>query len=210
MADDICENWLPVTGFEDFYEVSNLGRVRSLDRIVRRGPDGSGYTVSPGRIRKLALNTNGYPCVPLSVDGRQHMKQVHRLVAEAFLGNPGNGMEVCHIDGDRTNAALDNLRWDTRSGNHLDMRLHGTHHYGKRDQCSRGHDYTPENTVIYDRHHRGGRSRICKTCRHENYLRRKARLAGEKAMRQARFDGDATCITIAQRRLDRLIDKLPR
>jgi hypothetical protein len=57
---------------------------------------------------------------------------IHRLVLEAFVGPCPNGFEACHNDGDRQNNRLENLRWDTRSGNHSDKEQHGTMLRGAR------------------------------------------------------------------------------
>lgn len=73
----------------------------------------------------------------VTVNGRQ--RYVHRLVAEAFLGPPARGMEVCHNDGDPSNNRAANLRWDTRSANVLDLRY-------VRTSCPHGHEFTSANS----------------------------------------------------------------
>lgn len=118
------ERWLPVVGYEGFYEVSDAGQVRSLPR------KGSG-----GRIMTRSLNSNGYPNVTLRKDGAHVTRAVHLLVIEAFVGpRPGPGYQCCHNDGSRTNNSLSNLRWDTVRGNAQDKVLHGTQSYG--EQCN--------------------------------------------------------------------------
>lgn len=118
------EEWRPVVGYEGRYEVSNLGRVRSVARNVeipatwrtvayRRKE--RGRLLSPGKTRK------GYGRVNL--EGKTF--SVHRLVLEAFVGPCPDGMEGCHCDGDPSNNAIDNLRWDTRRSNWEDRRKHG-------------------------------------------------------------------------------------
>ncbi len=104
------EEWKAIPGFPG-YEVSNQGRVKS----------------PTGRILHQTLS-EGYPRVPL---GKNYRIRVHQLVLTAFIGPCPPGMEGCHEDGIRTHVSLDDLRWDTRSGNHLDKRKHGTMHQPK-------------------------------------------------------------------------------
>ena len=68
---------------------------------------------------------------------------MHRLVLGAFAGPPPEGMEGCHEDNDKTNNRLDNLRWDTRPGNHSDKARHGT--LGAKAECHRGHAFVRRN-----------------------------------------------------------------
>lgn len=103
------EIWLPVKGYEEIYEVSNLGRVRSLDRIVK-GCYGS-IAHKKGKIIASGVGSAGYPVVSLQKDGKGKTVSVHRLVAIAFLPNPNNLSEVNHKDEDKTNNRVDNLEW---------------------------------------------------------------------------------------------------
>lgn len=114
------ETWRRAVGFPD-YEVSDLGRVRSNDRMVY------GY-FKPGRILKVGERRHKGRLNHISVRlGRGKSLRVHRLVLEAFVGPCPPGHEGCHNDGDPTNNRLSNLRWDTRSGNMQDAIRHGTH-----------------------------------------------------------------------------------
>jgi hypothetical protein len=121
------ETWRPVVGYEGSYEVSDLGRVRSVDRLVEfigcRGGRGvkslSGVTLSQKMDRSGRMNVN------LSVENETSMKLVHRLVLEAFVGPCPDGMEACHWDGNPGNNRPGNLRWDTHKNNHLDKIRHG-------------------------------------------------------------------------------------
>lgn len=108
------EKWLPISGFEGFYEVSSLGNVRSLDRTVPR-VDGSMCPIK-GQILKLYLAPNGYEVVHLSRENKRTAFSVHRLVTLAFLGEC-DGADVNHRDGNKLNNRLDNLEWCTRSEN---------------------------------------------------------------------------------------------
>lgn len=123
------ETWKAVRGYEGRYEVSDLGRVRSLPK--RRQPN----TI----ILKTPPAADGYPVVNLSnVEGRRSVKKVHRLVLEAFCG-PGTIMHpfALHRDGDRTNARLSNLYWGNARENQLDREAHGTSNHGERNGSSK-------------------------------------------------------------------------
>lgn len=100
----------------DFIEVSNLGRVRTKDRIAtdRRGRK----LHIKGRVLKQRLNkNNGYMWVCFKVNGKQATLSVHRIVAITHVPNPNNLPEVNHIDCDRTNNMMDNLEWCTHQEN---------------------------------------------------------------------------------------------
>lgn len=119
------EEWRPIEGSPG-YEVSDLGRVRSY-RDLR------GHPCAEPRI--MALQTvQGYLWIKL---GRQRQSAVHRLVAHAFLGPRPSGMECRHLDGDRSNAALKNLAYGTRSQNYQDRKRHGTENDGERHGLSK-------------------------------------------------------------------------
>jgi hypothetical protein len=109
------ETWLPVVGFEGFYEVSDLGRVRSLTRRVR-SPRGT--RLHTGQVMTPVIDRDGYPRVILRVDGKHYTRKIHRLVCRAFNGPP-NALhrEVDHIDANRANATAQNLRWVSRGEN---------------------------------------------------------------------------------------------
>lgn len=127
------EEWRAVAGYEGFYEVSNLGRVRSVGRHVRGSASGSTQW-RPGKIRSCSIDhtSTGYRYVSLSRLGVVKKCNVHVLVLEAFVSaRPSANHEACHNDGDRANAALSNLRWDTASGNKADELRHGTRLIGE-------------------------------------------------------------------------------
>lgn len=114
------ERWLPVPGYEGLYEVSDMGRVRS----IRRG----------GAILANCTDYSGYPVVQLSRAGSRKPHTTHRLVCRAFHGEQPNPLhnEVAHLDGDRTNARADNLSWVSKVENHAHKRVHGTHQSGEK------------------------------------------------------------------------------
>lgn len=97
------EVWLPITGYEGLYEISNFGRVKSL--------------ISKGAVMAPQLNSTGYERVFLRKEGIQKSVFVHVLVARAFTPNPDGKPIVDHIDGDKRNNAASNLRWCTQKEN---------------------------------------------------------------------------------------------
>ena len=111
------EEWLPITHYEAFYDVSSLGRIRSHDRVIVRSK-GSSYLL-PGRIMKTRLDRDGYELVDLN-DGVKHRTfKVHRLVANEFIPNPLGLPQVDHEDGIRNHNNKSNLRWVTTKENSL-------------------------------------------------------------------------------------------
>lgn len=98
------EIWKDIEGYEDDYQVSNLGRVKSLPKKCWNG---KGYWFRDGRILIPIKSKKGY----LNVWCRKRIFKVHRLVANAFIPNPQNLPQVNHIDGDKTNNCVTNLEW---------------------------------------------------------------------------------------------------
>lgn len=109
------ERWLPVVGHEGSYEVSDRGRVRSLDRVVPMA--GSRGIRCAGRLLKLQRRDPRYLSVNL---GRGRSVRVHDLVAAAFLGPRPEGLDVLHADDDGHANHLDNLRYGTALENSAD------------------------------------------------------------------------------------------
>jgi hypothetical protein len=153
------ETWLPVPGYEGMYEASDQGRIRSLARVVMMS-DGRTKTVRERILRPGANSVTGYTLVDLYADGVRTTFNIHRLVMLAFVGPCPDGLEVCHNDGNRANNTRSNLRYDTRSANHLDSVRHGTHPFARKTHCKRGHELTPESTYPYDG------VRKCRQCAH--------------------------------------------
>lgn len=148
------ERWLPIPGYEGSYEVSDRGRVRSLDRIVVRS-DGREIRCK-GKVLSQGVHPKGYLGVRLC--GKT--KKVHRLVLEAFVGPCPDGMECCHNNGIPGDNKLTNLRWGTRIENAADVRRHGRNPNINKTHCPKGHPYNAENTY---RIPSGGRG--CVACR---------------------------------------------
>ena len=106
------EIWRPVDGFEGYYEISNLGSLRSVDKYIRIG-GGKGYIkYFPSKIKSSSINNSGYKICILSKPGSKPVcRTIHRMVATAFIPNPHNLSDVNHIDEDKFNNRVDNLEW---------------------------------------------------------------------------------------------------
>ena len=107
------EIWKPIENYEGLYEVSNLGRVRSIDRIIimkhRNGCNATHYY--KGKILATRKNNSGYLKVDLIKDKKAKTFFVHRLVAIAFISNVENKPQVNHIDGNKENNTIENIEW---------------------------------------------------------------------------------------------------
>ena len=104
----IGEIWKPIAGYEGYYEVSNFGRVRSVDRYVDRGKSKIFFK---GKIIRPFVCHYKYLSVDLRKNGSSKTFKVHRLVAIAFIPNPNNYPEIDHIDNSPQNNSVWNLRW---------------------------------------------------------------------------------------------------
>jgi len=111
----MIEQWLPVAGYEGIYEVSSLGMVRSIDRVIIKN-NGFRYAFKGRNIRQINHST-GYLQVNLSCKNVQTSKLVHRLVADAFCKRPCGLNEVNHIDLNKRNNTPANLEWCTHKEN---------------------------------------------------------------------------------------------
>lgn len=153
------ETWRPVPGFESWYEVSSLGRVKSLGTSRSHRP----------RILRQNLKHNGYLSVCLyRGDCRQRRRMVHRLVLTTFVGECPDEHQACHRDGNGSNNHLLNLYWGTRSQNQLDTVTHGTHKNSRKTHCPQGHPYDEANTRLYR-----NKWRYCRACKAATDSRRR-------------------------------------
>lgn len=117
MANDFvtAERWAPFPDFEGLYEISDLGRVRSLHRRNFMG------------LLSATDDSQGYPVICLNRQGKRHAKTIHRAVCRAFHGEPRPlHREVAHLNGDRPDPRARNLKWCSKGENHFHKRLHGT------------------------------------------------------------------------------------
>lgn len=101
----MIEEWRPIKDFEGMYEVSNTGKVRGLDRVLRNGH------IWIGKELAHSIKYDGYHKVTLMKDNKSYYYSVHRLVAEAFIPNPLGLPQVNHKDEDPANNNVDNLEW---------------------------------------------------------------------------------------------------
>ena len=112
--------WKPILGWEGWYEISDRGEVRSVDRRVT-GADGKTYFFHSHPIKRH-LDRDGYARARLCRPGESVTAQVHVLVCEAFHGpRPGRDAEVCHANDIRDDNRPENLSWGTRQSNCAEM-----------------------------------------------------------------------------------------
>lgn len=139
------EKWSDIPEWEGLYQVSDQGRVRSLDReVTNRLGVRRRYK---GKILKQKRHARGYGhrLVHLHRPGASKWESVHRLVLFAFVGEPEDGQEARHLDGDASNNNLSNLAWGSRNENREDRMIHEGNL--SKDHCNRGHLLAPWNIV---------------------------------------------------------------
>lgn len=105
------EVWKDIEGYEGLYQVSNLGRVKSLERYFENH---SKLQKLEGKIKAIRIDTGGYYTTDLYCNNKQRTWKVHRLVAMAFIPNPEKKPTVNHKDGNKLNNNVDNLEWCTQ------------------------------------------------------------------------------------------------
>lgn len=113
------EIWKPVIEYENVYEVSNLGRLRSKPVFVVNDSifgDLGGY-IKNIKIKNQTINRDGYLTSKLCFNGKCRRLTVHRLVAKAFIPNPNKYSQVNHMDGNKFNNTLENLEWVSAAQN---------------------------------------------------------------------------------------------
>lgn len=121
------ENWKPIHGFEGVYEISDLGRVKSLPRRIVRGKT---FTDAPERVLNLCIDGKGYLFARLYQKCNLKRLKVHRLVGLNFVENPNPAKfdQLNHLDGDKLNCRADNLEWTDNAGNQLHAYANGLNH----------------------------------------------------------------------------------
>lgn len=131
------EVWLPIPNYEDLYMASNFGRVKSVDRYVKRSRGG----LQIARSKILKQNMSGqYLAVALSKDGKPRTRRVHKLVALAYLREIPKGLVINHLDGNKLNNSTSNLQLTTQQAN-IDHAIamglsnnRGDNHYKRRNK----------------------------------------------------------------------------
>ena len=165
--DDITpepERWLPVPGYEGYYEASDQGRIRSFGRRDRFGVIwGQPFILKP-QIRPGSK----YWTVDLYRDSKRKPRKLHLIIAEVFLGERPPGMEVCHRNDDKADNRAVNLYHGTHAENMQDRVRNGLHNQAAKTRCKNGHEFTPENTYLRPT---GGRA--CRACALDRYYQRK-------------------------------------
>lgn len=168
----MCERWAAVAGYDGLYEVSNIGGVRSLDRIVALKSGNPSFR--KGRRLKPSLSSTGRYRVTLRRNGSQKQVNVHRLVAIAFCPGRRPGYVVCHINGDPQDNRAENLYWGSMRENAQDMLRHGRHMNARKVRCKRGHDFSVENTYVLPSRPNERRCRACRRISdNQRYARRR-------------------------------------
>lgn len=112
---ELKEEWLYIPGYEDYYQASSIGRVRSVDRYIDKGFCKN--VLLGGIVLKNNIGTNGYLYVNLCIRGVVNRRSVHSLVAHTFLLNPLSKCDVNHINSNRMDNTVGNLEYSTRSEN---------------------------------------------------------------------------------------------
>ncbi len=139
------EVWRPIFNNSDYYEVSNLGNIRSVFRVIKKA-DGF-FQKTKGKILKANPSGNEYLRVSLNLNGIQKYYPVHRIVALTFIPNPENKCCTNHKNGIKTDNRVENLEWVTKSENAihsfrvLKNKAHFTpRHLNKRNRPVSQHD----------------------------------------------------------------------
>lgn len=161
------EEWRPVYRYEGRYEISDRGRLRSVERMIttRNGQQ---------RLRKQTFlspfeSKDGHLRVGLYNDqGGRKKEWIHALVLEAFHSPRPDGMIALHRDGNPQNNSPSNLKWGTHSENVLDAVEHGTHWESNLERCKRGH--LLEEWNIEPGELRRKNKRMCRSCRYAHCL----------------------------------------
>lgn len=125
------EQWKPVLGYEDRYDVSNFGNVRTSLNSPHKNA-----RIHRGKLLHARWLKNGYLHVSLNLNGKKNARMVHSLVLEAFKGPRPVGKVGRHLDGNRKNNTPENLEWSTQKENIGDKIRHGTDNKGERHHNS--------------------------------------------------------------------------
>lgn len=153
------ERWLPVVGWEGWYEISDLGRVRSTPHDTDMGLRG-GHILKPGTYRRGHKHVTFTRVTDAGKERQTY--QVHRLVVLTFTGSCPEDLQVRHLDGNPANNRLDNLALGTALENARDRdEVHGRNYHSNKTHCPQKHEYTEDNIYWYDGH------RYCRACRIE-------------------------------------------
>jgi len=173
----VAERWVPAYGFEGRYEVSDLGRVRSVPRQVING--GKVY-LEPGRLLNPYWHRSHLKVTLYADNKKERQVFVHIIVIESFRGPIPRGKLVRHLDDNPRNNRLDNLRVGTHAENSRDAVRNGVHPETRRKTCDYGHPLDGTSK----------KGRYCKTCNREK--QRRAKAFNRLALRQSPGSGVIT------------------
>lgn len=134
----MTEQWVDIAGYEGFYQVSSLGRVKTVERY-----EAERNRIIRERIR-VPVAVHGYLYCELWKNGKHKRYAIHRLVATAFIPNPDGRPQVNHLDGDKTNNSVTNLEWCTASENER-------HAY--ETELTHAYDRSGDKNPMYGKHH---------------------------------------------------------
>jgi hypothetical protein len=123
------EIWKDITDYEGYFQVSNFGNFRSLDRIIKYKQNG--IRLYPGKLLKVEICLDGYRRIVLMKEAIKTRYMCHRLVAQMFIPNPDSKPFVNHLNGNKSDNRVCNLEWCTQSENEL----HSVNFLGK---CMKG------------------------------------------------------------------------
>jgi hypothetical protein len=183
----MMEEWRPVVGWIG-YEVSDLGNVKSLDRLVTYCT--GAVHLHLGQVLQPALNPSGYLTVGLHNGERKRTITVHILVLAAFRGPMLPGQETRHLDSDPTNNKLNNLVYGTRSENNIDRVHRGTHHQVAKVMCIYNHIFIGRTLRITSDGHR-----MCRACNNAHSTVNRAR--GKGLLLDFKIIADANYLRLA-------------
>ena len=147
------EKWKDIAGYEGLYQISNMGRVKSLERYqqnhgaLQHRPE----TIKKPTERKCKDGAQGYLALVLYKDNIGKNCYIHRLVAEAFIPNPQNKETVNHINGDKHDNRVENLEWSTYTENNhhaIQTGLNGTEHMRNKKGSMRVLQYDENMNLI--------------------------------------------------------------
>lgn len=143
------EIWKDVIGYEGYYQVSNIGRVKSLDRAFIRSNGWNDF--KPSRILVHNLDSKGYIKFSFYKNGVSKTVRLHQLIANAFIPNPNNHKIVRHLDDNKLNNRLDNLAWGSDLDNKADAIRNGKIRKGKNHRFfGRTGELAPDAKIILD------------------------------------------------------------
>ena len=129
------EIWKPIKEYQGYYEVSNLGRVRSITRKIERttpnNPNKKALYTYKGKLIPFWITKKGYCRCTLNINGIKKNHLVHQLVARAFIDNPENKKQINHINCVKTDNTVKNLEWVTNYENYLHAVENGLRYYQK-------------------------------------------------------------------------------